>query len=186
MPITAQDLQAKLDLLDDGILRAGSHQPGREFCALEFESQVRGREWSDQPITLPDLRPLNDAYWSSSKVRTLHLLRVMSALWDWAEWSLDRKAAWAKKVVLGTVQTIPDTWACNGVESYESQAFYYSRKVGPYYTVRSINHLVTCAAIATKYAAQAAIYNMARTEDADNVLIKACNLWVDAALEGEE
>jgi len=113
--ITVLELQAALDTLDDGILKTGKHKPGREFCALEFESQVRKREWSDKPITLPDLRPLNDAGWSSDKTRTEALLPVMVALWNWAEWSTTKQMEWVNivrietvKQIIGDLSTLPD------------------------------------------------------------------------------
>ncbi len=100
------ELQRLLSEHDDGILRHGAHEEGREFCALEFESRVRGRAWSDAPITLPDLRPLNDARWSSDTARTAALLPVMAALWDWTSWSTERRQAWAERVVIATVNQI--------------------------------------------------------------------------------
>lgn len=100
------ELQRLLSEHDDGILRHGQHEEGREFCALEFESRVRGRAWSDAPITLPDLRPLNDARWSSDTARTAALLPVMAALWDWTSWSTERRQAWAERVVIATVNQI--------------------------------------------------------------------------------
>src|SRR5690349_17608843 len=99
-------LETKLATMDDGLLRHGSHAPGRKFCALEFESQVRGREWSDRPITLPDLRPLNDAFGRNDKLRTHWMLRVMAALWDWSEWSEQKRQRWAERVAVETVRQI--------------------------------------------------------------------------------
>ncbi len=100
------ELQRLLSEHDDGILRHGAHEEGREFCALEFESRVRGRAWSDAPITLPDLRPLNDARWSSDEARTAALLPVMAALWEWTSWSAERRQAWVGRVVIATVNKI--------------------------------------------------------------------------------
>ena len=126
--MTVKELQAALDREDDGVLKCGSHNPGREFCALEFDAKVRGREWSDMPITLPDLRPLNDAKWLSDQARTQALLPVMSALWNWAEWSPVRRQAWAARLNRETVRQIvaelpslPDAvrQMCRGVETQE-------------------------------------------------------------------
>jgi hypothetical protein len=100
-------LQAELDRLDDGVLKQGAHQPGsRAFCALEFDAVVRGRAHSDAPLTLPDLRPLNDALWSSDVVRTHHLLPVMAAYWEWAEWSEEKRQRVMGRVVVLTVQRV--------------------------------------------------------------------------------
>ena len=104
--MTVEKLQAALDDLDDGVLRKGSHKPGGKFCALEFESQVRGRKWSDQPITLPDIRALNDGFGSDNVARTKALLPVMVALWDWQNWSRTRKRRWINQVVMETVKQI--------------------------------------------------------------------------------
>ncbi len=105
--MTTERLQALLHEHDNGLLYTGAHTPGsREFCALEFDAMVRGRAWSDQPITLPDLRPLNDAQWDSDAQRTAALLPVMAALWDWATWSTVRRQAWATYVSIHTVRGI--------------------------------------------------------------------------------
>src|SRR5258708_17159130 len=104
--MTVEDLQAALDKLDDGVLRQGRHKPGREYMVLDFASKLRGRAWSDAPVTLPDMRALNDALWSSDIVRTNTLLPVMSKLWDWAEWSLERQQRWVEYVIVETTQRI--------------------------------------------------------------------------------
>src|SRR3990167_8386001 len=95
--MTLKKLQQLLNKMDDGVLRAGSHKAGgREFCALEFEGQVRGRTWSDKPITLPDIRPLNDAFGIGAKAdkqRTAALLPLMIALGAWSLWSTARRPA---------------------------------------------------------------------------------------------
>jgi len=104
--MTLAKLQAYLDTLDDGLLRQGMHDEGREFCALEFESQVRGREWSDEAITLPDIRPLNDAFGKNDKARTAAILPLMVALWDWSRWSSSRRRAWITIVIIETVRRI--------------------------------------------------------------------------------
>jgi len=89
-----------------GVLRHGSHKPDGEACALEAESIARGREWSDDPVTMPDLRPLNDGPWSSDQARTDALVPVVEALWDWAEWPEARRLAWVEGVVIETVRQI--------------------------------------------------------------------------------
>jgi hypothetical protein len=101
--MTTEELQAKLDDMDDGVLRSGSHTAGgREFCALEFKSQVDGIPWTDNPVKtgMPDLRPLNDASWPSDKARTEALLPVLAALWNYASWSDARKARWLEIVLV--------------------------------------------------------------------------------------
>src|SRR5438552_3500245 len=95
--MTIEELTTALANLDEGLLRYGNHTPGVMMCALEFESVVRGREWSDRPLTLPDLRPLNDGPWSSDKARTSGLLPVMVSLWDWSSWSEERIQQWTDR-----------------------------------------------------------------------------------------
>jgi hypothetical protein len=104
--MTLDRLQSLLAEHDDGVLRSGAHREGREFCALEFESKVRGRDWSDAPVTLPDMRPINDGLWSSDAARTDALLPVMVALWGWSTWTLERRIAWAQRIALETVRQI--------------------------------------------------------------------------------
>lgn len=99
--MTVERLQAYLDSLDDGVLKYGPHKPGREFCALEFESQVRGREWSDEPITMLDIRNINDWFGTGNeadKRRTAALLPVMAALWNWRDWAIAEKDEFIKRV----------------------------------------------------------------------------------------
>ena len=60
----------------------------------------------DSPGYLPDLRPLNDALWSSDEARTKALLPVMAALSDWSSWSADRQRRWADRVVIEVVKQI--------------------------------------------------------------------------------
>jgi hypothetical protein len=50
-----------------GVLHSGKHAPDGIACALEVASIARGLTWTDAPrrVGLPDLRPLNDARWSS-------------------------------------------------------------------------------------------------------------------------
>ena len=105
--MTVDQLQEALDELGAGVLLSGKHQAGeRKVCALEFESQMRGRPWSDAPRTLPDVRPLNDAQWSSDAARTAALLPVMAALWRWADWTLHQRQQWTTQIILETVRKI--------------------------------------------------------------------------------
>ena len=103
MPITLEALKHGLVVHDDSVLKRGSHKPdSREFCALEFSSIMRKKDFSDSPGDMPDLRPLNDAPLSSDAIRTEHLLPVMAALWDWRDWSNNKKResspGWKKSI----------------------------------------------------------------------------------------
>ena len=105
--MTVTDLQRALDTLDEGVLTAGAHRPDASaFCALEFSAAVRGKPPSDAPGDLPDLRPLNDAPWSSDLLRTAHLLPVMAAYWDWGTWSPATQTAVVARVAVLTVNRL--------------------------------------------------------------------------------
>jgi hypothetical protein len=91
-----------------GVLTSGSHEPDGHACLLEAVSIARGLDWTDDPsiVRMPDLRGLNDAPWSSDEVRTKHLLPVGVALYDWAEWSEERRQEFAKRVAEQTIRVI--------------------------------------------------------------------------------
>jgi hypothetical protein len=91
-----------------GVLTKGSHAPDGHACLLEAVSIARGLDWTDEPsiVRMPDLRGLNDAPWSSDEVRTKHLLPVGVALYDWAEWSAERRQEFAKRVAEQTIRVI--------------------------------------------------------------------------------
>ena len=169
--MTAEELQHLLDIMDDGILRKGAHTAGEaEFCALEFESQVRGRDWSDKPLTLPDLRPLNDANWSSDKTRTAGLLPVMSALWDYSTWSFVRRRQWLDYVVIQTT--------CRIVA--EIPFFVRAGKEKPIIT--TLKEAKRWATDAARAAAGAA----AGAAEVDSILLLACKIWIDGVKATED
>ncbi len=210
--MTTEQLQAELDRLDNGLLLKGSHNPdSREFCALEFESQVRGREWSDKPITLPDLRPLNDARWSTDLARTQALLPAMSTLWDWSTWSKARKQEWASQVTIETVRQIvselPGLSAdlksrCQTVVTVEdaanaayaaayaaASAATSAAAFAAYATANAAaNAAAYAAASAAAFAAYAAAYAAASAANAaaDRVLNLACSIFINAAVQTEK
>jgi hypothetical protein len=171
MPMTVLELQAALDKLDDGVLKHGSHKEGREFCALEFESKLRGRVWSDTPITLPDIRPLNDAGWSSDTARTTALLPVMAALWDWSVWPDKRKMKWAELLVIEIVKQLVSELSeltaeakacCLKVTNLETAATALAAIcfITPYAAdavCHTVRYAADAATIAVNYAADAAI-----------------------------
>ena len=105
--MTTEELTVQLAELDQGVLYHGSHKVGtKEFCVLEFRHAVLHHDHSDTPLDFLDLRPLNDAPWSSNTLRTTHVLPVLAALWDWPAWSLERQQQWASQVTISTVQQI--------------------------------------------------------------------------------
>jgi hypothetical protein len=172
--MTYYELLSDLHAKDEGILRAGSHPPGVEMCALEFESQVRGREWSDAPLTLPDLCQLNDAVWSSDAARTEAMLRVMAALWDWGEWSSVHQRAWTTRIVIQTVQQIVSALPrlSERVREECRTAVTLSRPAW-----------AAWAAAEAAWAAWAAAEAAEAKTAADRVLLLACQIWIDAATE---
>ena len=172
--MTTEDLQAALDRLDQGVLLAGAHTEGDQFCALEFESQVRGRAWSDQPVTLPDLRPLNDGLWPSNAARTAALLPVMAALWEWEEWTPDRRQRWGTQVVLETVRQIVS--ALPGVPDAVRETCRTAT------TLAAAREAARAAGAAAARAAGAAAAGAAWA-GAEAVLARACQIWITAAEE---
>lgn len=90
-----------------GRLSACAHEPNGCACVLEAASCVRGVNWCDDPeaVGLPDMRPINDAF-RDDETRTRCMLPVAIALWDWPQWSDDRRVAWVRAVVLRTVREI--------------------------------------------------------------------------------
>jgi hypothetical protein len=86
-----------------GVLSAGSHIPSNDLACCE--SIARGREKSGDPVTLPDIRPLNDAYPNDAS-RTAAMSRLVIALWDWPEWSGARCARYLATVTKETIRRI--------------------------------------------------------------------------------
>ena len=210
--MTTEDLQAALDRLDQGVLLAGAHAEGDQFCALEFDSQVRGRAWSDEPVTLPDLRPLNDGPWSSNAARTAALLPVMAALWEWGEWTPDRRQRWVTQVVLETVRQIvsalpgvPDAVreTCRTATTLEEAreaaraagataagaawAAWAAREAAAAEAAAGAARAAGAAAGAAAEAAAKAAAGAARAAwaaaGAEAVLARACQIWITAAEE---
>jgi hypothetical protein len=90
-----------------GELDKGSHTPeSRQACALEAHHAWRGAPWSDLPDLLPDLRPINDGPWSSSRLLTEHLVPVVEALDGWAEWPPSQRCQVAARIAIETVREI--------------------------------------------------------------------------------
>ena len=112
--LTVEDLQRVLDEHDAGVLKAGKHAfEDHKMCALESVSLARVEAmtrdaFTDNPAQtgMPDLRPLNDACWSSDKARTTAMLPLLAALSDYAEWSTARKQRWITRVSVRTVNVI--------------------------------------------------------------------------------
>ena len=93
--VTVAQLRHILDTYDAGVLYVGAHNPkSGQYCALECKSLAdavaRGdadvyANFTDQPqkLGMPDIRPLNDAWWSSEVTRTEAMLPLIAAYSDW-------------------------------------------------------------------------------------------------------
>jgi hypothetical protein len=91
-----------------GVLKYKGHDEGGEGCAMEVASVARGVEWTDDPgrVDLPDLRPLNDARWSSDEARTKNVVPVVVALWDWPEWGAERRQRFVLRLAELTIRRV--------------------------------------------------------------------------------
>lgn len=153
-----------------GLLLSGDHPQDGEVCLLEADHHMRGEDWGDAPGSLPDLRELNDAPWSSDEARTENLLKVWVAYYDWSAWSDTRKTEVIGRVALWTVNRIlPIALDAIGIESD---------------ACREATDLVEAARAAeAAWAAAGAGAWVARAAKAgaDETLGEACSLWVEAA-----
>ena len=197
-PMTVAQLQEELNRRDDGVLKSGKHVEGHEFCALEFDSVVRERTWSDAPITLPDIRPLNDARWVSNQARTAALLPIMVAYWTWAVWSPARRKACMSllviKLVRHTIAELPGLseaigQQCRSVSTLEEAkiAAYaasaaFAAAASAAYAAASAASAAYAAASAASAAASAA-YAAASAAAGATILQRVCQDWIDAATE---
>jgi hypothetical protein len=163
-----------------GVLLEGSHGDCSEgLCILEAVNLAKSGKATDSPIEagMPDLRPLNDAPWSSDAERTKHCLPVALALWDWANWSAERKQAFAERLALATVrETLADMLDSRGLDSTACRAAT---------TLGEAESADDAAYYAAYYAADAAYYAYYADHyaAADAVLATACAIWVLCAEE---
>lgn len=173
-----------------GQLRHGSHQPDGEACLLEAAHAAVGDAWSDDPDRWPDLRPLNDAPWSSDALRTQHLVPVLAAFWHWEEWPETRRNAVMEQIALLTVQhliaNLPSISAsirmqCRAAttraeaEAAAWAAWAAAGAAGAAGAAKAAAGAAEAAARAAEAAAGAA--------EADRILITACHLWIESARE---
>jgi len=89
-----------------GKLYRGSHSPNGKACLHEALNVYQGKDWSDDTTGTLDLRPLNDAPWSSDEVRTAALLPLGAIILGWPSWSQAKQQAWAKTVAEGVIRRI--------------------------------------------------------------------------------
>jgi len=167
----------------NGTLKAGVHEPNGQACILEARNVALNNKWTDAPGDFVDLRALNDAPWSSDAVRTKHILRVATALWDWPTWTDERKQKWAKTVAERTIREIlPIAFRAFGMneeadrcEREGSEAA--ARDAASYAARDAASYAARVAASTARYAARSDASDAA----SDAVLILACNIWCESA-----
>ena len=112
MKLTIEQLQYVLDTYDNGVLSTGAHKADEGlYCALECVSLARNngrKNFTDNPIAvgMPDIRAINDAYWSSDALRTKTMLPLLAALSDWSTWNTARKVRYVTRISIRTVNLI--------------------------------------------------------------------------------
>jgi hypothetical protein len=94
-----------------GHIQAGEHDEREEAaCALEMASLARGRGLSYESVDaeLPMFWPISDGLgiWPDDKTRTVHVLPLVTALWDWPQWSKSQEEAWKGRILQRTIQEI--------------------------------------------------------------------------------
>jgi len=105
---TLEALRVILDERFNGVIYSGTHRPDGKCCLLEFASQAKGIPWTDSPAETgyPDLRPLNDAPWSSDEVRTQAMLPLLVSLAWWADADEARRKRFTNAVALRTIREV--------------------------------------------------------------------------------
>ncbi len=91
---TAETLKSLLIEHDDGVLKTGSHSPGRDFCAMEFIAKVAGEPWTDKPVCVNTAlgaycRRLNDGRWPDDATRTEVMLPLLAAVFGTRDLKID-------------------------------------------------------------------------------------------------
>jgi len=106
------DFNAKLEQVlkrYGGKLHRGGHEPvDGECCILELVSVCKGLKWTDDPgaVGMPDYRSINDAAWSTPKLRAKHMLRLATAFEAWPDWPEERVRRFAERLVVRTVNVL--------------------------------------------------------------------------------
>lgn len=188
-----------------GVLLSGDHGDCEDGCCLlEAVNLARHGEATDSPkkAGMPDLRPLNDARWSTNALRTKHCLPVALALWDWSAWSVARRLAFAERLAIATVRETfsdmldaigLDSSQCRAADTLDSAVDAAARAVRAAYAyaydyaaaaANAARYAARYAATANATAAATAAAAVARSA-ADATLIKACGIWVRCADETE-
>ena len=157
-----------------GVLYAGAHNPDSRACVIEVATVVRKQAWSDDPSAakLPDLRPLNDALWSSDQARTEALIPIVLALWDWSTWMATQQQRWATKIAERTIREIlPPMLRQIGLDTEADRC----EKEGTEEAARAAGAVRTAAAVKAAGAAEG------QTITPDSILQLACRIWTEEA-----
>src|SRR5690606_6015529 len=107
MTISTSDIRKTIEDRFGGVVTFGAHaKDGCSACILEALSVCKGIEWTDSPkiLGVPDIRPINDAPWSSDAIRTEHMLRLLEAVLPWERWSTKQRQVFAEQLAILTVQ----------------------------------------------------------------------------------
>jgi len=175
--MTIEEMQAILDELGGGVLKPGRHNsPAMGCCLHELASVCLDIDWTDDPdeIRCIDLRPLNDADWSTDELRTEWMLIVYSVWEHSLDWPPNILARRAKQVVLDVVRQIISELPDTAQESADAAARAAADAAAAYAADAAAYAAARAAAQAARAAADAA-------ERTDDVLITACRIWLEAA-----
>ena len=176
MLVEEEELLRILRVRFAGIISSGVHAPDGLGCALEVWSQAEGKPWTDNPTELdvPDLRPLNDAIWSSDTLRTEWMVRVMLSVIP--VWRSPSRTAFVMRLALATVrEVLPPALDAVGLSS----AAEVCRQASTLDAARAAAR----AAEAAARTARAAARDAAGAAAGDAALIHACRIWIAAATD---
>lgn len=187
-----------------GGLSSGSHSVDSGFCCvLEAVSVCDDVPWTDSPDKLdrPDIRPLNDADWSSDALRTEQMLRLAPLLAAWPQWNEPRRLAYAGRVTFRTITDpgmLPAALRAARLEEHavaceQAKTLEAAARTAVKATAVAANSampawaamLAVWAAWASKVAAEAAWTARAAAEAAgaaDRILTRAVTIWAEEAL----
>ncbi|MGH7432358.1 MAG: hypothetical protein ACREJL_01260 [Candidatus Methylomirabilales bacterium] len=170
-------------------LGSGVHPPNDDLpCANEAASVARGIEWTDNPaaVGLPDMRPINDAPWTSPEGRARGLVPLMEALWEWESWSAERRGAWTQAVAQRTIaEVLPIALRAVGLEAEAARCETEPTGASAKGAARAAWAAATEAAWAARAAWAAATEGAAWAAAAEEVLQLACRIWIEEAESGE-
>jgi len=173
-----------------GELHSGAHRSADgKCCVLELVSVCKGLAFTDNPgvVGMPDYRKINDGAWSAPKLRGTHMLRLAVALEAWPEWPEDRRRRFAERLVVRTVNALiaelphigeDVARACRAADTLTAGA---AAARAARDAALAAPATTAAARAAAAQAAAAAAQAAAAAENPDKVLIRAVDIWVEAA-----